>query len=139
MTAANQRILDLVYAGHPAADVAGLMGVDVDSVIDLVKDTTQVPSVLGGSPALSTPTVVSGTAQQDVTGLPSEVYVAITGGAAGTVKVDVGPTSGVADAIIPNRDATLSQSAHFRLPAGWWFKVTVGGSAAIASAKQLTG
>lgn len=91
------------------------------------------------NPAVSALTVVSGTAQQDTTGLPSQVAVVITGGASGTVKVDIGPSNAVANAVIPAGDATLSRTVTFRLPAGWFFKVTVAGSAAIASATQVTG
>jgi len=101
----------------------------------------QLEALLAGAltPIVNTPTVVSGAAQQDPTGLPSDVYVSITGHAAGTVAVAIGPTNAVADAIIPTSDATLTRTAHFRLPAGWWFAVTVGGSAAIASAVQVAG
>ncbi|HWF25152.1 MAG TPA: hypothetical protein VG275_06885 [Solirubrobacteraceae bacterium] len=91
------------------------------------------------SPTVVTPTVVSATAQQDTTGLPSNVYVAITGGASGTVTVAIGPTNATATTIMPAANATLNQTVDFNLPAGWWFKVTVGGSAAIASAQQVTG
>ncbi len=83
-------------------------------------------------------TVVSGAAQQDQTGLPSEVYVAVTGAAAGTVAVAIGPTNACAIAIIPAADATVNRNIHFRLPAGWYFKVTVV-AAAIASAVQVAG
>ncbi|HET6866295.1 MAG TPA: hypothetical protein VFH80_10240 [Solirubrobacteraceae bacterium] len=91
------------------------------------------------NPAVSTLTVVSGTAQQDASGLPSDVYVEVTGGASGTVTVAIGPDNTTADTIVPSSDATLSRTTHFRLPAGYWFKVTVGGSASIASAKQVVG
>lgn len=85
-------------------------------------------------------TVVSGTAQQDTTGLPSNVYVNITGGTSGTVTVAIGPTNAVADTIISLGNATLNQTVDFNLPAGWFFKVTVGGSAAIgAGSIQVTG
>lgn len=91
------------------------------------------------APTVNTPTVVSGTAQQDPSGLPSDVYVQITGGASGTVKVDIGASNAVSTPLIPNGDATLSRCTHFRLPAGWFFRVTVGGSASIASAVQVIG
>lgn len=91
------------------------------------------------SPTVTTLTVVSGTAQQDTSGLPSDVYVSVTGGTSGTVAVAIGPTSAVADTIVPTSDATLTRTTHFRLPAGYYFKITVGGSAAIASAVQVAG
>jgi hypothetical protein len=91
------------------------------------------------APAAGALSVVSATAQQDATGLPSNVYVAITGGASGTVAVAIGPSNATATTVIPAANATLNQTVDFILPAGWWFKVTVGGSAAIASATQVTG
>lgn len=138
----TQRIVDLVYAGHAQPEVANLMGVNENVVQTALRDLTQSPTSQGGSGGSGTVnslTVVSGTAQEDASELNSEVYVAITGGASGTVAVAIGPTNSTADAIIPTSDATLSRTVSFRLPAGWWFKVTVGGSAAIASAKQITG
>lgn len=139
MTTTNQRILDLLYAGHGAPDVANLMGVDESDVQTAAQNLSAFPTSQGAGPAASTPVVVSATPQQDQTGLPSEVYVSITGHAAGTVTVAIGPTSGVADTIIPAEDASLTHTVRFRLPASWWFEVTVAGSAAIASAKQITG
>lgn len=92
------------------------------------------------NPTATALTVVSGTAQQDATGLPSNVYVPITGGTSGTVTVAIGPTSTPATTIISAANATLNQTVDFNLPAGWYFKVTVGGSAAIAAgAQQVTG
>lgn len=85
-------------------------------------------------------TVVGGTAQQDTTGLPSNVYVPVTGGTSGTVTVAIGPTAATADTIINAANATLNQTVDFNLPAGWFFKVTLGGSAAIgAGSVQVTG
>lgn len=136
----NQRIFDLVMAGHPLPEVANVMAVEESDVQAAVQDLTAVktPSnVVPGS--ASSPAVVSGAAQQDATNLPSDVYVTITPHAGGTVSVAIGPTNAVAEAIITNADASLAKVERFRLPAGWWFRVTVGGSAAIASALQITG
>lgn len=92
------------------------------------------------NPTATALTVVSGTAQQDATGLPSNVYVPITGGTSGTVTVAIGPTNAVATTVISAGNATLNQTVDFNLPAGWWFKVTTGGSAAIAAgSQQVTG
>lgn len=92
------------------------------------------------NPSTTALTIVSGTAQQDTTGLPTNVYVNVTGGASGTVTVAIGPTNAVADTIINLGNATLNQTVDFNLPAGWFFKVTVGGSAAIgAGSIQVTG
>lgn len=90
-------------------------------------------------PTVNSLTVVSGTAQQDATGLISTVYVVIGLHAGGTAEVQIGPTSGGADTIIPADDASLASCLVFRLPPSWFFKVTVGGSATITSAKQVTG
>ena len=85
------------------------------------------------NPTVNTLTVVSGTAQQDTTGLPSDVYVGITGGASGTVAVAIGPTSTPANTIITAEAETTNIPVYFRLPAGWYFTVTVGGSATITA------
>lgn len=112
---------------------AGIYTADLDKA-------AQLEQLLAASeaPTVNTLTVVSGTAQQDTTGLPSDVYVEVTGASGGTVAVAIGPTSGVANAIVPTSDATLSRTTHFRLPAGWFFKVTVA-TATIASAVQVAG
>lgn len=89
--------------------------------------------------AVLTPTLVSGTALQDTTGQWSTYYVSITGGSGGTFACAIGPTSGVADAIMPTEDAVTTHSHSIRVPPSWFVKVTVGGSAAIAGTKQVTG
>jgi hypothetical protein len=93
------------------------------------------------NPTVTTLSVTAGTAQQDASGLPSNVYVKITGGASGTVTVAIGPDNTTANTIVSAGDATLNQTVDFNLPAGWWFKVTVGGSAAVAASghRQVTG
>lgn len=92
------------------------------------------------NPTANPLTVVSGTAQQDATGLPSNVYVNVTGGTSGTVTVAIGPTNATATTIVTAGNATLNQTVDFNLPAGWFFKVTLGGSAAIgAGSVQVTG
>lgn len=92
------------------------------------------------NPSVTALTVVSATAQQDATGLPSNVYVNITGGASGTVTVAIGPTNATATTIINAEAATANVNVDFSLPAGWFFKVTVGGSAVIGTGNnQVTG
>jgi hypothetical protein len=120
---------------------AGILNPDLDKSDALVE---LLESQLNASAAALT--VVSGTAQQDQTGFPSNVYVAVTGGTAGTVAIAIGQTSACAAStgvqgatIVPTSDATLSRSLQTKLPAGWFFKVTVGGAAAIASAVQVVG
>jgi hypothetical protein len=84
-------------------------------------------------------TLVSGTAYQDTTGKPSTVYVPLTGGSAGTVKVEIGPTSGVAKLIHPlvAANAVASQLLSIRLPALWFIKVTVSVAAITAGSQQV--
>lgn len=92
------------------------------------------------NPSVTALTVVTATAQQDATGLPSNVYVNITGGASGTVTVAIGPANTTTTTVINAGNATLNQTVDFNLPAGWWFKVTVGGSAVIGTGNnQVTG
>ncbi len=90
-------------------------------------------------PTVTSLTVVSGTAQQDATGLASTMYVTIGLHAAGTVEVQIGPSNAVAHTIMAADDATTAVTKSFRLPPNWWFKVTVGGSATIGAATQITG
>lgn len=92
------------------------------------------------SPTVTALTLVSGTAQQDATNLPSTVYVNIGLHAGGSVAIAIGPTSAVANAVIPaGEDATVQRTHAVSLPAGWWIKVTVSGAATIAGAIQITG
>jgi hypothetical protein len=91
------------------------------------------------SPTVNALTVVSGTAQEEASGLPSDIYVQITGGASGTVTVATGPTSATANTITNAIAATANVTVNFRLPAGWYFKVTVAGSAAVGTATQIVG
>ena len=92
------------------------------------------------NPGVNTLTVVSGTAQQDASGVWSTIVVGITGASAGTVHVEIGPTNAVADSVIPvvAANAVASQQVSFRLPPGWWFKVTAT-TASIANATQVFG
>lgn len=137
MTTINQRAVDLVYAGHGIPEVANITGLKENAIRGLLQDTSQSPTSQGGSPAVGTLTVVSGTAQQDMTKQRSKVYVTVTGAGSGTVAVAIGPDATTANAIIPATDATLSRTVFFDLPANWYFKVTVV-TATIASAKQVT-
>lgn len=135
MSTQNNRIMDLALAGHEVGSIASLMGLTSAAVAAVVADTSQTPSAPQSqvAPAVSTLAPVTATALQDTTGLPSDIYVPITLHAAGTVTVAIGPTSSVATTIINAQDASLASTVHFRLPALWFFKVTVAGSAAIAT------
>lgn len=115
--------------------MAGVIGTTLDKSAQLL---ALLNAIL--NPSVTALTVVTATAQQDATGLPSNVYVNITGGASGTATVAIGPTNAVATTIVNAQNATLNQTLDFNLPAGWFFKVTVGGSAVIGSGhQQVTG
>lgn len=142
MATQTNRIMDLLLAGHGIGTIAELLDVPSDTVVAAAANLTSTPSVAGSqiTPSVSAPAPVSGTALQDQTNLPSEVYVPITGHTGGTVTVAIGPTNAVANTIINAEDASLTHTVRFRLPAGWFFKVTCAGSAAIAAAAvQITG
>jgi hypothetical protein len=78
------------------------------------------------TPEFSEPTLVSGTAQQDATGVGTTWYIPIVGGTAGTVKVEIGPVEATAHTIIPATaaNAVSGQTLTVKLPAKWWIKVT---------------
>jgi hypothetical protein len=134
----NSRTLDLLQGGLDKDAVADLLGLTPEEVQTVVQDLENLPTPPSEVPNVVVDlTVVSAEVQQDTTGLPSDIYVVITPHALGTVAVAIGPTDGVANAIISD-GATLAFTEKFRLPANWFFEVTVGGSAAIASAIQVT-
>jgi hypothetical protein len=85
-------------------------------------------------------TLVAGTAQQDTLSHSSTVALSFTGGASGTFTVAVGPTS-AASTVLFNAVpcASGSEALTVPLPAGWWIKVSVGGSCTIASSVQISG
>lgn len=77
----------------------------------------------GSAPAI-TPTFASGTAAQlsDVT---RDYQVYFTVGTAGTITLAIGPTSTPATTLINAQTATAGELVSFRLPAGWFVKVTL--------------
>lgn len=81
----------------------------------------------GSAPVLS-PVLANGVAAQlaDVT-RDYMVYMTLT--ASGTAFIlAIGPTSGVADVLVPSATVTVGDQYSFRLPAGWfaeWSGVTV--------------
>lgn len=79
------------------------------------------------SPEFSEATLVSGTAQQDATGVNTTWYIPVVGGTAGTVKVEIGSTEEAAHTIIAATaaNAVSGQTLTVKLPAKWWIKVTV--------------
>ena len=93
------------------------------------------------TPTFTTATFVSGTAQQNTAAVKAKYFIGITGGTAGTVKVDVGPTSAVADNLIPATaaNAVASQTLVIDVPAGWYIKVTVSAATIVASSVVATG
>lgn len=92
------------------------------------------------NPVFSEATLVSGTALQDATGVGTTWYIPITGGTAGTVKVEVGPTEAVAHTIIAATaaNAVASQTLTVKLPANWWIKVTTSVATIPANARIST-
>ncbi len=93
------------------------------------------------APTFTTATLVSGTAQQNTSTAKAKYYIGINGGTAGTVKVDIGPTSGVADNLIPATaaNAVASQTLVIDVPAGWYIKVTVTVATIVANTVVATG
>ena len=65
-------------------------------------------------------TFVSGTARQ-IAATDAEVYIAVTTSAA--LKVEIGPTSGVATTIMPSQSAALGVIT-VQVPGGWYMKLT---------------
>lgn len=140
MSTVANRTLDLLLAGHEVGAVANPLGITPAAVEATAQDLTASPSPVNSTPIVNVLAPVTATALQDATGLPSEVYVPITLHAGGTVSVAIGPTNATATTIINGQDASLATTLNFRLPAGWFFKVTVAGSAAIAAGTvQVTG
>ena len=93
------------------------------------------------TPTFGTVTFVSGTAQQNTAAVKAKYFIGITGGTAGTVKIDVGPTSSTADNVIPATaaNAVASQTLVVDVPAGWFIKVTVAVATIVASSVVATG
>ena len=100
----------------------------------------EVAQLIQSAPAVSTPTLVSGTALQDATGFQSTWYIPITGHASGTVVVAIGPSAGVANNLFGTLDvdATTIAGLTVILPANWYIKVTIGGSAVIGTPTVVT-
>ena len=86
-----------------------------------------------------TETLTSGTAIQNPSSALAFLALGVTGGTAGTVKVDIGPTSACANNVFPATaaNAVASQNILVPVPAGWYVKVTVT-VATIASAVFVT-
>lgn len=91
------------------------------------------------NPSATALTVVSGTAQQDATGLPTTITAAVTGGTSGTLEVQIGPTNAVATTLVTADSEVVNGLVSFPLPAGWFFKLTAGGSAALGTVTQIVG
>ncbi len=86
-----------------------------------------IPTAPAAVTASSTVTLVSGTAVTNANPVWATYYVGITGGAAGTVQVDLSPDDFVTTHnIVPAAagNAVSSQTIPVRVPAGWSFKVT---------------
>ena len=92
------------------------------------------------SPAISSVALSSGTAVQDATGRTTTWTIPITGGTAGTVKVEIGPTNAVATTYIAlvAANAVASQVLTVKLPATYWIKVTVATATIAGNATVIT-
>ena len=90
------------------------------------------------NPTAASVSLTSGTAYQDTTGLPSIFQIEVTGGTSGTIAVVIGSTSSPATSVVVAA-ATANVTVSAPLPAGWYLKATVGGSAALGTITQLTG
>lgn len=78
------------------------------------------------APLVTTPTLVSGTAQQFYGDRDCIAFVNVTGGSAGTTEVQIGPTSAVAVTLAASMAAGAADDSLLTipLPAGWFLKVT---------------
>lgn len=100
----------------------------------------EVKQVIQSAPTVSTPTLVTATALQDATGFQSTWYIPITGHASGTVVAAIGPDNTTANNLwgTLDVDATTIAGLTVVLPANWWIKVTIGGSAVIGTPTVVT-
>lgn len=77
-----------------------------------------------GSAPVITPTFASGTAAQ-LADTTRDYMIYFTVGAAGTITLAIGPTSTPANTLINAQAAVAGELIDFRLPAGWFVKVTL--------------
>ena len=76
----------------------------------------------GSAPVIAAPGFANGVASQ-LSDLTRDYVVYFTITAAGTVfTIAIGPTSGVANTIVPSSTVSLGESFAVRLPAGWFLK-----------------
>lgn len=110
--------------GNAAADVvatrtaAGIWSWTA-GIIDPQKGTKTTAAA-----AVLTPAFVSGTAAQ-LTDTTRDYMIYLTVGTAGTITVAIGPTATPANTLINAATATSGEMVSFRLPAGWFVKVTL--------------
>lgn len=134
-------------------DPDNVLGTDVDTIEQIVSFVNQ----LGGGPAVAalaaaagtsaptfaTVTLSSGVAHVNAADVTETYYVAITGGEAGTVEVQLIDTqeSPVTHTIVPATaaDAVASQVIPVRVPAGWSIVVTTSVATIVASTVVTTG
>lgn len=87
----------------------------------------------GNAPTIAAPGFANGTASQ-LSDLTRDYVVYITITTAGTLfTLSIGPTAGVANAIVPSSTVSLGESFTIRLPAGWFLKW----SATLATVSQI--
>ena len=111
-------------SGSAAADVvatrtaAGVFSF-TSGILDPQKGTKTTTAA-----AVLTPAFASGTAAQ-LSDTTRDYMVYFTVGTAGTITVAIGPTSSPANTLINAATATAGENISFRLPAGWYVKVTL--------------
>jgi hypothetical protein len=128
-------------AGVVPAPLGNVIWVDGSGNLRLDNFTAvEVASIIQPSPAVSAPTLSSGVALKDATGVQTTWYIPITGHASGTVVVAIGPTSTPANNLwgTLDVDATTIAGLTVVLPANWYIEVTVGGSATIGTPTVVT-
>lgn len=97
--------------------------------------TASVAVVAPPAAAVTHPALSSGTPYHETSTVPTSWLIPIGGHAAGTVKVTIGATTTCSTSWLPTEPALATGSAPIpvRLPAGWWIKVTVGGTATVGT------
>jgi hypothetical protein len=78
----------------------------------------------------------SGKVVEDATGLATAINARISGGPGGSVTVAIGATRAFAKTVYRALPVTAAKELEFSLPAYWFFKITLSGSAAVASVTQ---
>lgn len=106
-------------ANRSAAGVLTVTGLAVTNLASVNGGTDT-----SGTATASSPVFVSGTAAQLNTSQDAILYVVNTSGTSQNLQIQIGPTSGVADTIVPSLSAPASAGYTIRIPKSWWVKIT---------------